>query len=226
MSIAPGVPLKLVAAPRPRTSASASLASNPDHLTAFSASCPVKTSAHLPIPSSLIVASPTALAAHSHSTAATHALPNPSSSPPIPPPTHHHHHHSTPPDLEDLHTALLPDHTTRRRPPVVPFYCPHRAQLQVGRRYLWCACGRSGGQPWCDGQCGPGDPEAVEFAVGVEQRYWYMCGCKYTSRPPFCDGSHIHAVVGAEELRARQARAKGGGVGGGDDSHAAAPPVS
>jgi hypothetical protein len=44
--------------------------------------------------------------------------------------------------------SVVQDGCSRRRPPVVPAYCPARVQLQPGRTYRWCACGRSKKQPW------------------------------------------------------------------------------
>lgn len=55
--------------------------------------------------------------------------------------------------------------------------------------YYWCACGRSGDQPFCDGaHRGTG---LLPLEHTVEQRETLAwCGCKQTSTPPFCDGSH------------------------------------
>ena len=173
MSIAPGIPLKLYSSCTPGA----------DYVTAP----PVEQLAQ-PSVTSNIVASPTDFAAHQQSTASV--LSTLHSSHPIPAPT----------DVEDL---ILFDGTARRRPPVIPAYCPYRVKLQPGRTYRWCACGRSQRQPWCDGSHQAGDPQPLVFSVSVEQRFYYLCGCKYSSKPPFCDGSHIHAVLGAEEQQQR-----------------------
>ena len=64
--------------------------------------------------------------------------------------------------------------------------CVHK--LEPGT-YWWCSCGRSAGQPWCDGSHkGTGfTPVKVE----VEERKDYaLCACKHTQGQPFCDGSH------------------------------------
>jgi CDGSH-type Zn-finger protein len=55
--------------------------------------------------------------------------------------------------------------------------------------YWWCACGRSQGQPFCDGSHkGTGlSPRKVEITEGKTVAW---CACKHSQAPPFCDGSH------------------------------------
>ncbi len=55
--------------------------------------------------------------------------------------------------------------------------------------YWWCSCGRSQGQPFCDGSHkGTGfKPLKVEIA---EERSVAWCACKHSAGPPYCDGSH------------------------------------
>ena len=55
--------------------------------------------------------------------------------------------------------------------------------------YWWCACGRSKGQPFCDGSHkGTGlGPQKVEIA---EARTVAWCACKHSGGKPFCDGTH------------------------------------
>jgi len=146
------------------------------------------------VPASHIAASPTDLSNHLQSTAAVLSDFHPSQAV------------CAATDVEDL---ILLDGSLRRRPPVIPAYCPYRVQLQPDRSYRWCACGRSSKQPWCDDSHTATDPQPVVFQVSVQQKLHYLCGCKYTSKPPYCDGSHIHAVIGAEEQRSRQVSAIG-----------------
>jgi len=65
----------------------------------------------------------------------------------------------------------------------------YEVDLEPGERYLWCACGRSATQPFCDGSHrGTGfRPKALE--VGEAMRL-YLCGCKRTTDAPYCDGTH------------------------------------
>ena len=184
MSIAPGIPLQLVGATE-STPAAPSPPVPPDSVDSAAAN------RHLDaVPASHIAASPSALSTHLQATSTL--LAELHTSQPV----------CTTTDVEDL---VLLDGSARRRPPVVPAYCPYRVQLQIGRTYRWCACGRSSSQPWCDDSHSDADPQPLLFSVSAAQRLHYLCGCKYTSKPPFCDGSHIHAVSGAEEQRTQQA---------------------
>ena len=66
-----------------------------------------------------------------------------------------------------------------------------RAEVVQGKKYLWCACGRSKQQPWCDGS---------HKATTIRPVHWTapktgiisLCNCKHTLRRPFCDGAHNH----------------------------------
>ncbi len=56
--------------------------------------------------------------------------------------------------------------------------------------HAWCSCGRSSGQPYCDGShAGTGlAPTIVKIE---DKRTVAWCGCKHTANPDgFCDGSH------------------------------------
>eukprot|EP00808_Paulinella_micropora_P021642 g80164.t1 len=109
-----------------------------------------------------------------------------------------------PPDAASLPKRCVVDieDVPRPLPPVVPCWSPYRRQLVPGKTYLWCACGRSKQQPWCDGSHGPNDPQPIAFVASVQkgsQSDHLLCGCKYSAGAPFCDGSHIHTVDGYEE---------------------------
>ncbi len=73
--------------------------------------------------------------------------------------------------------------------PVVAQKSPYAVDVEAGRKYFWCACGRSRKQPFCDGSHkGTGlSPIAYEAAVSETR---YFCGCKQTRNQPFCDGTH------------------------------------
>lgn len=66
---------------------------------------------------------------------------------------------------------------------------PYTVEVEVGKKYWWCACGRSARQPFCDGSHkGTGFEPLMTIAERTETA-WF-CGCKHTQMPPFCDGTH------------------------------------
>lgn len=71
-------------------------------------------------------------------------------------------------------------------PSTVP---PFAVQVEAGRRYHWCACGRSRSQPFCDGSHVGTGIAPIAWTPREGGRVW-LCGCKRTARPPLCDGSH------------------------------------
>ena len=73
--------------------------------------------------------------------------------------------------------------------PVVAQRGPFALDVETGRKYAWCRCGRSGTQPVCDGSHSPTDLKPVVFAAEKTGTV-YLCGCKNTGNQPFCDGTH------------------------------------
>jgi CDGSH-type Zn-finger protein len=55
--------------------------------------------------------------------------------------------------------------------------------------HLWCACGLSGHQPFCDFSHKGTGLFPVKFHVPSRQTV-VLCNCKHTHTPPYCDGSH------------------------------------
>ncbi|MDH5678672.1 MAG: CDGSH iron-sulfur domain-containing protein [Nitrospinota bacterium] len=70
---------------------------------------------------------------------------------------------------------------------------PYVVDLEEGS-HIWCGCGLSREQPFCDnahkgtefeGQ----DRVAMLFETETDKTV-ALCGCKETKNPPFCDGAH------------------------------------
>ncbi len=67
---------------------------------------------------------------------------------------------------------------------------PKMVQLESGKTYAWCACGRSSNQPWCDGSHQVTSITPTVF-VADKTEARALCMCKQTKTPPFCDGTHM-----------------------------------
>jgi sterol desaturase/sphingolipid hydroxylase (fatty acid hydroxylase superfamily)/CDGSH-type Zn-finger protein len=56
--------------------------------------------------------------------------------------------------------------------------------------YLYCTCGFSKNQPFCDGSHHGTKFHPVKFAIKKERSY-KLCQCKLCDKAPFCDDSHL-----------------------------------
>ena len=66
---------------------------------------------------------------------------------------------------------------------------PFPVDVTAGKKYFWCACGKSTNQPFCDGS--HSDTEFTPVAYEADKdRTLYFCGCKRTAGAPLCDGTH------------------------------------
>ena len=68
-------------------------------------------------------------------------------------------------------------------------------EVKAGKRYLWCSCGRSQSQPFCDGSHVGSDFLPVVFKAERDEDVIF-CGCKHTATAPFCDGAHSNLPGG------------------------------
>jgi len=66
---------------------------------------------------------------------------------------------------------------------------PFPVEVEAGKTYFWCACGRSARQPFCDGSHKDTGHQPVKWQAD-ENRRAFFCGCKHTGNVPLCDGSH------------------------------------
>ena len=73
--------------------------------------------------------------------------------------------------------------------PVIAQCKPYLMDLAPGE-YLWCACGRSLTQPFCDGSHKGSSFAPIKLTVTPRTGTLWLCGCKYSKRKPHCDGAH------------------------------------
>lgn len=73
--------------------------------------------------------------------------------------------------------------------PIVAANTPIAVDLKKGKTYLFCTCGRSKDQPFCDGSHKGSGLSPLPFTADDEGEAW-LCRCKQTGQAPFCDGSH------------------------------------
>ena len=73
--------------------------------------------------------------------------------------------------------------------PVVAQKSPYGVDVEEGKTYFWCACGKSANQPFCDGSHKDTEFTPVKFEAETSKKMFF-CGCKHTKGVPLCDGSH------------------------------------
>lgn len=66
---------------------------------------------------------------------------------------------------------------------------PFPMEVEEGKTYKWCACGRSSNQPFCDGSHQGTDFAPVSYTA-PKDKIVFFCGCKQSAKAPVCDGTH------------------------------------
>ena len=66
---------------------------------------------------------------------------------------------------------------------------PYVVEVEEGKTYYWCTCGKSEKQPFCDGSHKDTEFKALAYTAEKSGTV-YFCGCKATKNAPLCDGSH------------------------------------
>ena len=73
--------------------------------------------------------------------------------------------------------------------PIPAQKAPYNVNVEAGKRYFWCACGRSKSQPFCDGSHKGTGLSPLAWEAPATQQVFF-CGCKSTQMKPLCDGTH------------------------------------
>ena len=73
--------------------------------------------------------------------------------------------------------------------PTIVQKSPYGTDVEEGKTYFWCSCGKSTNQPLCDGSHQDTEFLPMKFKA-TESKKVFFCGCKMTAGKPMCDGSH------------------------------------
>jgi CDGSH-type Zn-finger protein len=66
---------------------------------------------------------------------------------------------------------------------------PFAVEVEEGKTYFWCACGKSKNQPFCDASHKGSEFAPLKWTADKSGRKFF-CGCKHTRAQPFCDSTH------------------------------------
>ena len=73
--------------------------------------------------------------------------------------------------------------------PIVAQKSPYATDVEAGKTYYWCACGRSAKQPFCDGSHKDTGLAPTPYKADASKKVWF-CGCKQSGNGVMCDGTH------------------------------------
>jgi CDGSH-type Zn-finger protein len=89
-------------------------------------------------------------------------------------------------------SALLQseENNMSERKPHIPRKSPCAVAVEAGKSYWFCTCGKSAGQPLCDGSHKGTGFIPKEYKADKSETV-YFCGCKHSGGNGMtCDGSH------------------------------------
>ena len=66
---------------------------------------------------------------------------------------------------------------------------PYALEVEAGKSYWWCSCGKSKSQPFCDGTHKGSAFTPLEYKADTTGTI-HFCGCKHSGSGALCDGSH------------------------------------
>lgn len=86
-------------------------------------------------------------------------------------------------------------HNVVTKQPTMPSKKSFKTFLEIGKEYLYCACGDSQNQPFCDWTCKSNKKgyKPLKFTFEDEEsKIRGLCGCKLNNpaKGPFCDSTH------------------------------------
>ena len=72
------------------------------------------------------------------------------------------------------------------------YFCrkaPYAVEVEAGKSYWYCTCGKSATQPFCDGSH-KGSAFSPKEYKAENSGTVYFCGCKHSGNGMTCDGTH------------------------------------
>ncbi|MCX8511532.1 MAG: CDGSH iron-sulfur domain-containing protein [Chthoniobacteraceae bacterium] len=66
---------------------------------------------------------------------------------------------------------------------------PFPVEVQAGKTYYWCSCGKSANQPFCNGAHKGSEFAPIPYTAEKDGTV-YFCGCKHSTKGALCDGGH------------------------------------
>lgn len=73
--------------------------------------------------------------------------------------------------------------------PIPAQKAPYPVEVEAGKEYYWCACGKSSQQPFCDGSHKGTGLAPLKYTAENSGKI-YFCGCKHSGNGALCDGAH------------------------------------
>jgi len=73
--------------------------------------------------------------------------------------------------------------------PIIAQKAPYPVEVEAGKTYFWCACGKSQKQPFCDGSHKDTGINPIKHTAEKDGKAFF-CGCKASGNGALCDGSH------------------------------------